>query len=529
MQLTRRFSPWLMLILSINGTIGSAWLFAPWYAAKIAGTGAIYAWLLSGLATMLVALCFAELSCLFPMTGGSAALPALSHGRLTSFVVSWTAWLSALTMSPIEVQAILQYASIFFPSLMISKHGVASLSVFGFMWAAALMLCFCVINISSAKGFGRINALLFIFKIGIIFLTIYSIIFQHFHVSNFYQPLLPGANNHTNWHAIFVATATGGVAFAFTGFKHGVELAGEAKNARWGIPLAIVGSVCICLLIYLGLQIAFIGALSPAQLSKGWAAVSFSGDVGPFAGLAIALGMPILAKLLYADAVISPAGAGLVYMTSTARILYAMSEIGYIPACFKRLNAHGFPVIAILFNFLLGMLLFLPLKGWQSLVGFLVSGMVISYAMGPITLLCFRAELPNRHRSFKLPFAKLGCFFAFYFCNLLCYWTGWDTLLKFAIAILLGLICFFIYYLKTKKTADIKSSIWLIPYLFGLVIISYLGSFGGNQLIPFGWDFLVIGLFSICILSMAYFCRIKNLEKHQSMETIIRGACVDLV
>ena len=97
------------------------------------------------------------------MAGGSAALPALSHGRLTSFVVSWTAWLSALTMSPIEVQAILQYASLFFPSLMISHQGVTSLSSYGFMWAAALMLCFCVINISSAKGLSRINGFLFVF------------------------------------------------------------------------------------------------------------------------------------------------------------------------------------------------------------------------------------------------------------------------------------------------------------------------------------------------------------------------------
>jgi amino acid transporter len=287
--------------------------------------------------------------------------------------------------------------------------------------------------------------------------------------------------------------------------------------------------VFICLLIYLGLQIAFIGALSPSQLSKGWGALSFPGDIGPFAGLAIALGMPLLAKLLYADAVISPAGAGLVYMTSTARILYAMSEIGYIPACFKKLNTHGLPVVAIFFNFSLGMLLFLPLKGWQSLVGFLVSGMVISYAMGPITLICFRAELPNKLRTFKLPFAKLGCFLAFYFCNLLCYWTGWDTLLKFAVAILFGLICFFIYNLKNNKSADIKSSIWLMPYLLGLVLISYFGSFGGKKTIPFGWDFLIIGLFSIFILCIAYFCRIRNLEKNENVEKFIRGACVHLV
>lgn len=44
---------------------------------------------------------------------------------------------------------------------------------------------------------------------------------------------------------------------------------------------------------------------------------------------------------------------------------------------------------------------------------------------------------------------------------------------------------------------------WLAPYLSGLVLISYLGSFGGTNRIPFGWDFLIIGLFSLAILVLA--------------------------
>ena len=47
-MLARRFSPLHMLFLSINGIIGSAWLFAPMYAAKIAGSAAIISWLLGG-------------------------------------------------------------------------------------------------------------------------------------------------------------------------------------------------------------------------------------------------------------------------------------------------------------------------------------------------------------------------------------------------------------------------------------------------------------------------------------------------
>src|SRR5690349_3925857 len=117
MILSRRFTPLGLLMLSINGMVGSAWLFAPLYAAKIAGPASIIAWLIGGLGTAIIALTFAELSVLFPVAGGTAQIPQMSHGALTSFVLSWVAWLSALTMAPIEVQAILQYASNYLTSL----------------------------------------------------------------------------------------------------------------------------------------------------------------------------------------------------------------------------------------------------------------------------------------------------------------------------------------------------------------------------------------------------------------------------
>src|SRR5579863_5645645 len=124
MTLNRRFTPVSLLMLSINGMVGSAWLFAPLYAAKIAGAASIIAWLLGGVITVIIALTFAELSVMFPVAGGTAQIPQLSHGTFTSFMISWLAWLSSLTMAPIEVQAILQYASTYFTSLMHLQNGV---------------------------------------------------------------------------------------------------------------------------------------------------------------------------------------------------------------------------------------------------------------------------------------------------------------------------------------------------------------------------------------------------------------------
>jgi amino acid transporter len=172
MEFNRRFAPISLLMITINGIVGSAWLFAPLYAAKIAGPGALIAWLIGGGAMVLVALTFAELSVLLPVAGGTAQIPQLSHGMFTSFILSWVAWLSALTMAPIEVQAVLQYASTYFQSLTHIVNGVPLLTGIGFCWALILMLGLCVINIASFKGLVGFNFLLFFFKVSVITLTI---------------------------------------------------------------------------------------------------------------------------------------------------------------------------------------------------------------------------------------------------------------------------------------------------------------------------------------------------------------------
>jgi amino acid transporter len=510
MKLNRRFSPLTLLFLSINGMVGSAWLFAPFYAAKMAGSGAIIAWLLAGGATILIAFTFAELSVLLPVAGGTAQIPQLSHGTFTSFMFSWVAWLSALTMAPIEVQAVLQYASTYFTSLTHIVDGMPMLTTTGLVWATILMLFLCIFNIASFKGLVRFNFVLFVFKVAVILLVVGWLMKESFHPENFSIPVDPNDGLGT-WKAILSAVAASGVAFAFTGFKHGVELAGEAKS-KMAIFVAIVGSVVICLLLYLGLQVAFIGALDPASLNSGWGHLTFMGDVGPFAGLAAGLGLLVLLKFLYVDAVVSPLGAGLIYVTSTARIFYAMSQIGFFPSVFTKLNKQALPWAAIMLNFVLGMFLFLPLPSWQSMVSFLVSGMVISYAAGPIALLCFRLSLKDEHRSFRLPAARLLCLIAFYCCNLMSYWTGWDTIYKLAIAMLIGLGFFVWAYLRgrlEKEQLAMKSAFWVVPYFSGLILISYLGAFGGKNVIPFGWDFLVMFIFSAVILYLSVKYRSK--------------------
>ena len=71
-KLERRLGLLPLLGISIGGIIGSAWLFAPLFAAQLAGPGAIFSWLISGGVALLLALVYAELGAAFPVAGGLA-------------------------------------------------------------------------------------------------------------------------------------------------------------------------------------------------------------------------------------------------------------------------------------------------------------------------------------------------------------------------------------------------------------------------------------------------------------------------
>ncbi len=306
---------------------------------------------------------------------------------------------------------------------------------------------------------------------------------------------------------IFRSLPTAGVIFSFIGFSPAIQMAGECKNPQRALPIAIVGSLVICMVLYTLLQASFINALPIDAVKDGWQAISFPGEAGPFAGLASVLGMMWLVYLLYFDATISPFGTALLYTTATARVNYALSKNGVMPESFQDLNKQSVPMKAVMTNFCVGLFLFLPFPGWEKLVSFLVLSFFFVYAVGPIALLSLRYTMPDKERPFKLPVGHTFTLLAFYICNLIIFWTGFDTIWKVLVAITCGYIYLCLYRLTSHgKKLDIEwaSGWWMFPYYIGTGILSYLGSFGhGTGTIPFGIDFAVIGLFTLIIFYFA--------------------------
>jgi len=505
MKFQRAIGPFALLFAGISSVIGSGWLFGPLFAAQIAGPAAVLSWIIGGILMIIIALTFAELGSAFPVAGGMIQFAQYSHGPLVSFMIGWMVWISSVAVAPVETLGLIQYAANYIPPLMTKTGEARVLSTIGIAAAAAIMFLMCVLNYYGARFFSRSNNIITSIKLIVPIATIILLISADFHSANFYAT--PGGFTPLGWHGVFAALPLGGVIYSFIGSNTVLQLAGETKNPQRSIPLALIGSMLFCTLLYALLQIAFVGAVTPAALVSGWHNLHYTGDSGPFSGMMAALGLGWFVMIIYADALISPFGTGFVFTASTARVGYGLSSIGFLPAALKKLTKNGVPLRSIMLNYAVGLLLFLPFPGWQKLVSFIISCFIVSYIIGPIALVGLRKTQPDAPRPFMLPYANTIALVAFYICNLLIFWTGWQTVYRMMIALSLGAVFFSIYCLRQKNNIWAKqwrAAWWILPYFSALTLISYLGSFGeGKNVISFGMDFIVIALLTCVVFYMA--------------------------
>lgn len=507
----RSISATSMLFASVSAILGSGWLFSAYYTSLLAGPAALVAWLLGGLAVIIVAFVFAELSAMLPITGSSTRIPQFTHGTVVSFIFSWMIWLSYAALVATEVQAVIQYLSFFYPTL---THPSGALTANGYTLATALMLATSALNIFSLRWLIRCNNVLTCLKIIIPLGLCLLILAVHFSTQHVIHP----AHQHFapfGAHGIFSAIATGGIVFAFNGFKQACELAGEAQNPNRAVPFAIIGSVVICLIIYLILQLAFLSSLTTVNLPHDFAHLILAHDNSPFASILAQDRLGYLQPILYVGAIIGPLAAGLMYMGSASRSLLGKSQNGYLPLFFQTTTEQGNPLYGILFSFIFGMLMFAPLPGWNKMIAFLTSLMAISYAIAPICLLTLRQQVSQQRRPFQLPFATAWSHAAFMICNLMTYFSGWQTISKLGLALLTGLAVLLSYHYCSQRGRairfDWRQSLWMWPYFIGLTVLSYLGNFGGGiHRLPFGWDCISVCLLSILVMRLAVHYRLPN-------------------
>ena len=467
---------------SVGSIIGSGWLFGAQKGLIAAGPAAMISWIVGGLLMMVLALIHAELGGMYPVSGGTARFPHYAFGGAAGASFGWFSWLRAATVAPIEVSAMITYSQHWSFAHGWLKPTTGVLTTSGLIVAVILMAILTGINFFGIKILATVNSAATWWKIAVPLLVIIVLAFGSFHASNFTAADGFGPDG---LHGILAAISTSGIIFSYLGFEQADQLAGEAKNPRRDIPIAIIGAMIIGIVIYVALQVAFLLALPDGAIGPKWAATGkhfYTAFTGPFAEVATLVGLGWLAFIVYADAVISPAGTGLIYTTGSSRVSYGLSRNGYFPTPFEWVNERGVPWAGLILAFVGGCICFLPFPSWQSLVGLITSASVLMYAGAPLSLGAFRRRLPNADRPYRVPFAEFMSPFGFIISGLVILWSGWDTDWKLGVAILLGYAILGLTRVMNwnDKSPHLhwRSATWLPVYLVGLGIIVYVSNFG---------------------------------------------------
>jgi len=500
-----------LMFVSLGSIIGSGWLLGALNAAETAGPASIISWVIAAAMLTTLALVYAELGAAYPVAGGTGRFPYFSHGPLAGFTAGWASWLQAVAIAPIEILAAITYVNSVtavnqsFPMLHATGVKAGLLNGRGLVVATLLMVLFTAVNLAGAKFMSESNVIVVLWKTAVPLLAIVVVASLSFKPGNF---TAGGGFMPFGMHGVFAALPAG-VVFALQGFEQAVQLAGEARNPKKDLSRAIIVAMTIGALLYTLLQVVFIGGVSPKDIAKDWSSPlgTNPSDYGAWYTLALAVGATWLAVVLIIDAVISPAGTGVVYLGTSARLTYALGEESELPGVLSKTSKSGVPYVSILLAAVVGELCFGPFPSWNRLVGVVTGATAVMYAFAPVSLAALQLRDADRVRAYRMPMPKVLLPTAFCSANLILYWGGFEFTWKIALALVVGLIIFGIgtQVAQTDVMAMLRPAAWIGPWILGSVIIGALGRYGtgSHSWLPEWVDLAVVIGFSLVIFYWA--------------------------
>jgi amino acid transporter len=258
------------------------------------------------------ALCTAEVSSRYDMTGGPVVFSRSAFGPLVGFVIGWLLYLSRLSSFGAVAAIMLDYAASFWPALEARSWRVVAITVF----VGAIT----VVNLAGVVRGAHASNLLTALKMApLLVLAGAGVWFAGSpQVAVLEPPSIAGFGN-----AVLITL------FACMGFEVATVVAGEARDPRRTVPRGMLAGIAAVGVLYALLMLACLKlvpdlAASPRPLAD--AATAFLGSFG--------------GTLVAATAVLSCAGALCAWMIGAPRVLLALTARGELP----RLLAYVDPI-----------------------------------------------------------------------------------------------------------------------------------------------------------------------------------------
>ncbi|MGH9495239.1 MAG: APC family permease [Candidatus Sulfotelmatobacter sp.] len=367
------------LSIVVGIVIGGGIFLVPNLVAQELKTGpAILAvWVFAGIVSFFGALACAELGTMLPATGGQYVFLRESYGPLVGFLCGWSNFLVARTAQVAWLAVILAlYVSYFVP-----LSGLAS-KLLG-LGAIAL---FTAINYWGATTGALVQKIFTAAKVAGLLLIIGSALLLGGHHPT-PQPLA-GGFTMTGFGVALIACV-----MAYDGWVQLSFVAGEIRNPRRNILLALVLGTAICVAIYLLANIAYLRVMSISEIAA-------SSHVGAdAAGRVLGRAGGNLVSLIILMSIIGTLNG--CFLTSP-RIYFAQARDGLFFRKFANVHPrHQTPGFSIVAQGVWAAALLLS-GSYESLIDYAMFGLWLSYGAMVAGLIVLRIKRPDMPRPYRM-------------------------------------------------------------------------------------------------------------------------------
>ena len=304
--LRRALGKWDLTAIGVNQVIGASIFAVPATVAAAAGAWAPWIVAAVGLASLLIALCFAEVGSRFEGTGGPYLYTRAAFGRFAAFQVGWMMWFTRAVSWAAVINVLVTSLGFYWPSLTVGWSRAALISaiigVIAFINVRGIRQSSVVVN---TLTIGKVLPLAVFITAGIFFVD-------------------PSALVPRESLTLAGLSASGlTLIFAFGGYEVVPVPAGEARDPRRAVPFALITTILVVTAIMTLIQIVAQGtypALGESRTPLADAAATFLGGAG--------------AALITVGAVLSTTGNNMGQALSGPRNLFALAQLGDLPRFF---------------------------------------------------------------------------------------------------------------------------------------------------------------------------------------------------
>lgn len=430
--LKRTLGLWQLTAIGVGGIIGAGiFALAGEVAHNNAGPGVLFSFLIAGIASAAAALAYAEFAGLIPKAGSAYTYGYVVLGELAAWFIGWDLLLEYTAIVAVVGIGISGYFSfllgqigIDLPEWMLGPVGEGGHKVDVFAMLLCLLIAFLLTR--GIKAAARFETIVVVIKVILVLVVIGAGVF--FINTDNYSPFFPMG---------FGGTVSGAaiVFFAVFGYDAMSTAAEESTESRKHMPKAIIYSLAISMVLYVLACLVLTGMQHYTEINP---------DAG-FSKAFASVGMPGLATLIAAGAVVGILTVMFTFMLGVTRVWYSMSRDGLLPKVFAK--THPTRRVPTLVTWIVGIVSaviagLVPIGEAAKLtnIGILMAFIVVSVAV--IVLRYRRPDLPRTFRCPGMPVVPIiGIGFSIWLISAL----DLATWLRFGVWLVIGLAVYMLY------------------------------------------------------------------------------------